>query len=196
MRLFRSLKSTHWVTWSSPLLLLVLVLTLTATSKPTSPVASTSRTTTSSTSHAAAKKTAVATTTIPVAKVTPPTKRPTSTTTLVTIPTTTIARHAVGSSKKIASSVKTVAVASGETVANGDLSGQLAASFSVADVPLDGPGTWSLNTSAPANATLQCANAVAIVQSQVVVAAKDSCQFIIKSLNPSSSLTWQLTPVN
>ena len=30
MRLIRSLKSTHWVMWSSPLLLLVLVFTLTS----------------------------------------------------------------------------------------------------------------------------------------------------------------------
>ncbi|HEY5104220.1 MAG TPA: hypothetical protein VII65_04160 [Acidimicrobiales bacterium] len=195
MRLLRSLKSTHWVTWSSPVLLVVLVLTLTATSKPTSPAASASRTTTSLTPTRAPKKTVEPTTTLPVANVTPPTTRPTSTSTLVAIPTTT-SRNVANSSSKTGSSVKPVAVASGETVGSGALSGQLTPSFNVADVPLDGPGTWSLVTSAPADATLQCANALASVQSQVIVAAKESCQFIIKTIIPSSSLTWQLTPVS
>ncbi|HEY5111703.1 MAG TPA: hypothetical protein VII67_05155 [Acidimicrobiales bacterium] len=79
---------------------------------------------------------------------------------------------------------------------NGELSGQLTPSFDVADVPLDGPGTWTLVTSAPAAATLQCANASTNVQSQIVIAAKSSCQFIITPVTRSNSLTWQLTPIS
>jgi hypothetical protein len=105
-------------------------------------------------------------------------------------------QHANNSSHKTDSNVRPVVVASGESVTSGVLSGQLTPSFNVADVPLDGPGTWTLDTSAPATATLLCAGASTSVQGQIVIAAKSSCQFIITPITRSNSLTWQLTPVS
>jgi hypothetical protein len=78
---------------------------------------------------------------------------------------------------------------------SGALTGRLHPSFEVADVPLAGPGTWLITTSAPARTTVQCANLETKVQTQVVVGSKESCQLIITAVSPATSLTWQLTPV-
>jgi hypothetical protein len=76
------------------------------------------------------------------------------------------------------------------------LTGQLSASFPVADVPLDGPGTWSVATSAAATLTLRCANQSIRLQTQFVIGAREQCQLIITTATTSTSLTWQLTPNN
>jgi hypothetical protein len=78
---------------------------------------------------------------------------------------------------------------------NGALSGQLRPSFEVADVPLEGPGTWSITTSSPARTTVQCANLEARVQIEIVVGSKEICQLIIAAVTRATPLTWQLTPV-
>jgi len=104
--------------------------------------------------------------------------------------------HARGSSIATGSNVKAVANAPAETVASGALSGQLSPSFNVADVPLEGPGTWSLATSSMSNTTLQCSNRTVVVQSSIVVGAKQQCQLIITAANPATNLTWQLTPLS
>jgi hypothetical protein len=100
------------------------------------------------------------------------------------------------SSNEIASSVKPVAYARAESAKNGELTGQLRPSFEVADVPLAGPGTWSITTSSPARTLVQCANLETRVQTEIVVGSKESCQLIISAKTPASSLTWQLTPIS
>ncbi|HEV3187443.1 MAG TPA: hypothetical protein VGZ04_05270 [Acidimicrobiales bacterium] len=74
------------------------------------------------------------------------------------------------------------------------LSGQLSPSFAVADVPLKGPGTWTVATSAPAALTLRCANQSIRVQTSFVIGAHERCQLTITPVTSSTSLTWQLTP--
>ncbi len=194
MRMPHSLKSTHWVTWSSPLLLLVLVFTLTASSSTprvtSSPPISTTtlRVTTglsSTTTSTPARVLAVTTTT--------------TSTTLASRPLLTIAAtnspSVNSSSNEIASSVKPVAFAHAVSATSGALTGRLRPSFDVADVPLEGPGTWLIATSSQARTTVQCANLETAVQTEIVVGSKESCQLIIRAVSPATSLTWQLTPV-
>jgi len=194
MRIPHSLKSTHWVTWSSPLLLLVLVFTLTASSS--TPRVKAIRSIATTTPRVTTRDSS--TTTSPPAR-SLPANSPTTSTTLAIRPLSTVpstnAPHASFSSNEIASSVGPVANAHAESAASGALSGRLRPSFEVADVPLVGPGTWSITTSSPARITMQCANLEARVQTQIVVGSKETCQLIIAGVTPETSLTWQLTPV-
>ena len=166
MRPLRSSTSTHWVIWSSPLLLLVLVFTLTASSGSTPPQRASSL---GSTTHPAAQvdtstsstSTVVTTTTAPRTSrhaATKPTRRPTDQTETVN-PTTTLTTSApsVGESSSVtASNDKSIATASAESVSSGALSGRLDPALGVAVVPLVGPGTWDVATSVPATVTLDC----------------------------------------
>src|SRR6202035_3854287 len=111
-----------------------------------------------------------------------------------TTPPVTSVRRATSSSSATASNAKPVANAPGESASSGVLTGQLTPSFAVADVPLDGPGTWSVATSAPATLTLRCANQAISVQAQFVLGAREQCQLTITPATSSTSLTWQLTP--
>ncbi|MHB8380527.1 MAG: hypothetical protein ACYDB2_11580 [Acidimicrobiales bacterium] len=200
MRRFPSPKSTHWVIWSSPLLLLVMVFTLTTSSSSTprrraaltpttttravtDPVTVTQVTSTPTTSTTAA----TTTTTSPVSRsVVDPLARQVATNAL----------HETGSSLGTASSAKPVANAPAENASSGVVTGQLSPSFAVADVPLDGPGTWVVATSASSHLTLRCANQTVSVQGQFVIGPREHCQLIITPAMTSASLTWQLTPVN
>jgi hypothetical protein len=110
-------------------------------------------------------------------------------------PSTTVSRS-VSSSSKTASNVGPVASASAENASSGVLSGQLNPAFDVADLPLAGPGTWDVASSAPVTVTLACSSATIPVTSQFVIGAKEQCQVSITATTPGSSLTWQLTPVH
>jgi hypothetical protein len=77
---------------------------------------------------------------------------------------------------------------------SGASSGVLGHGFEVVDVPLQGPGTWTLSTSAPTLQSLQCGDQTTLVQQLVVVGATQSCQLAISSTSSGASLTWQLTP--
>ena len=173
-----SLKSAHLLMWSSPILLLILVFTLTSASGPRRPAASLSPTSTS----------------LPVTvttHVTRPLHR-----TPVQHPTAIAAtRSAVVSSSNVTDSTarpaKPVATAS---ALNGAQAGTLSPQVAFVDVPLGGPGRWTLTTSAPTSQTLICAGQSSPVNDQVVVGATQNCQLEITSTSAEASLTWQLTP--
>ena len=179
-----SLRSAHLVMWSSPLLLLVLLFTLTATSKPStrlvivhepSTVSSTSPTTT----------TVVGSTT---------STAPTTTTSVVRSTTTTMTNEthfAVATS----SIVRSPAHAPSVSVSSGVVTGALSRAFAVAVVPLRGPGTWTLSSSAPIIAQLLCPNVSGPVNALIVVNGVQSCQLKLISANAEVSPTWQLTPL-
>jgi len=190
MRLLRSLKSTHWVIWSSPLLLLVLVFTLTASSTParhnlalsTATTATTSTTTPSR--HAARHRASTTTTTTTSRDPTTPSER-----------AKTNARNDDVSSSSTTSSDAPIASASAETAANGALSGQLEPTFDDAEVPFEGPGTWALAASKPLRATLLCQGTAIAVTSEFAVGAHETCQLSLSPATPGTTLTWQVTPV-
>lgn len=200
MRRFPSLKSTHWVIWSSPLLLLVMVFTLTTSSSstPRRREALSPTTTTRAVTDPVTLKQVTTTSTTSTNTTTTTTTKPLNET-VVNAParqSATNALHETNSSHGTASSAKPVANAPAESASSGVLTGQLTPSFAVADVPLDGPGTWSVATSAASLLTLRCANQSISVQAQFVIGAREHCQLMITSATTSNSLTWQLTPVN
>jgi hypothetical protein len=117
---------------------------------------------------------------------------------VITVPapsSTSVSRNA-SSSSGTASNVGSVASASAENASNGALSGQLSLAFNVANLPLAGPGTWDVASSAPVSVTLACSGTTIPVTSQFVIGAKEQCQVSITATTPESSLTWQLTPVH
>jgi hypothetical protein len=65
----------------------------------------------------------------------------------------------------------------------------------VAVVPLRGPGTWTLSSSAPIIAQLLCPNVNGPVNALIVVNGAQSCQLKLTSANAEVSPTWQLTPL-
>jgi len=177
-----TLRSAHLLMWSSPLLLVVLAFTLTTgTSRPTSQTPAQHHHSTSET-----------TTTL---EATSPT---TSTTVLTTTrrrhtgrPTTSVTRYVDATSPKAApTAIKPVVV-----VSSGVLSGALSPGFRVADVPLQGPGLWVLDTSTVIQAHLQCASRSVVVNSRVVIMTAQNCQLQLISTNREVTPTWQLTPV-
>ena len=181
-----SLRSAHLVMWSSPLLLLVLLFTLTATSKPStrlvivhepSTVSSTSPTTTTAAVVGSTTSTA-----------------PTTTTSVVRSTTTTMTNE-THFAVATGSIVRSPARAPSVSVSGGVVTGALSRAFAVAVVPLRGPGTWTLSSSAPINAQLLCPNVSGPVNALIVVNGVQSCQLKLTSANAEVSPTWQLTPL-
>jgi hypothetical protein len=77
---------------------------------------------------------------------------------------------------------------------SGALSGTLEPGFESVDVPLLGPGSWTLSASAATNQSLNCGADASPVDTEVVVGSGQSCQLAIASSSVGASLTWQLTP--
>lgn len=169
-----SFRSAHLVMWSSPLLLLVLVFTLTNSTK--TPAATTAH-------HPSPDQTSTSA---------PPAT--TSTVAASTTTTTTSEASATPSYSATGSTATPVAPASGSNVSSGGLEGNLDHAFPVAVVPLQGPGTWTLVTSAAVRSLLNCATTSSSVTGRVVIAQSQSCQLEITSSNPEVSQTWQLVP--
>ncbi|HTT59398.1 MAG TPA: hypothetical protein VMF33_05070 [Acidimicrobiales bacterium] len=63
----------------------------------------------------------------------------------------------------------------------------------MADVPLRGPGTWEVATSAPVSATLTCAGSTITIETQFEIAAHTLCQVAI-SARSTQNITWELVP--
>ena len=193
----KSLKGSHILMWSSPLLLGVLVLTFSATSNPgglsgsssTSPVSVGTPTRHSPPTTSTEVKRAhtgthpgIAATTTPV-----PVK------TYQPVPTTRPAR-AGGSANSTGSTVSPLASPAGVRTLSGVVSGQLTPSFAFADVPLQGPGSWQFVASAATRSSLHCAAQTSEVSDLVVVGPGQTCQFEIQANGATTSINWQLTP--
>jgi hypothetical protein len=76
---------------------------------------------------------------------------------------------------------------------SGALSGTLAPGIESVDVPLLGPGNWTLSTSVATNQSLDCGAETSPVVAQVVVGADQTCQLEITATSDGTS-SWQLTP--
>jgi hypothetical protein len=185
-----SLKSTHLLMWSSPILLVVLVFTLTSAAKPNVPAASSrppssrSPVTTTLATHSPASTTSQHQRRPPVTPATP-----------VTTTTTTTPPVALSYSVETTTTVRRINSAPNASAMTGESSGALGPGFEVVDVPLRGPGDWTLTTSAPTTQSLQCGDQSSPVLQQVVVGATQSCQLEISSTSSEASLTWQLIPI-
>jgi hypothetical protein len=93
------------------------------------------------------------------------------------------------------STAKPVAPMANVNAMSGALSGTLGPGFESVDVPLLGPGNWTLSASAATNQSLNCGADSSPVASQVVVGSGQNCQLAIASSSVGASLTWQLTPI-
>ena len=76
---------------------------------------------------------------------------------------------------------------------SGELSGTLGPGFDTVDVPLRGPGNWTISASGSTSQSLNCGDDTSPVTTQVVVGPSQSCQLEIAAA-AGTSLTWQLTP--
>src|SRR5665213_15684 len=190
-----SLKSAHLLMWSSPLLLIILVFTLTTGSTPRVPAASSRPP--SSTSPVTTQVPNSTTSTIPTTRASVPvivTAKATAPT--QTAPSTTRSTSSVDNSfsSVTTTTAKPVAPTSNANAMSGELSGTLNPGFESVDVPLLGPGNWTLSSSGPTSQSLNCGADTSPVELQVVVGSNQSCQLEITSTSVGPSLSWQLTP--
>ena len=181
-----SLRSAHLVMWSSPLLLLVLLFTLTATSKPSTRLVIVHEpSTVSSTNPTTTQPAVVSSTTTSTA--------PTTTTSVVRSTTSTMTNE-THFAVATGSIVRSPARAPSVSVSSGVVAGSLNSTFAVAVVPLRGPGTWTLTSSAPLTAQLLCPDVNGPVNALIVVNGAQNCQLKLTSANVEVASTWQLTP--
>jgi hypothetical protein len=75
-------------------------------------------------------------------------------------------------------------------------SGKIDASLNVVDVPLTGPSSWHLVTSAPTNQTLTCDAQSSTIGTSMSVGAHQTCQLEITATTPGTAIAWQLSQTN
>ncbi len=174
-------RGTQLVMWSSPILLLVLVFTLTThpTNTPHRPARSTP-VTTQHRERVAAPGAATTASSATTTTVTSPHPRPART-------STTGATYAA----PIASTARSFAPDVSASASRGVIVGRLTAASNVAVVPLAGPGTWSLATSVPLVAQLQCPSASSSVTRRITIHGPHDCQL---ELVATTTTAWSLAP--
>jgi hypothetical protein len=91
------------------------------------------------------------------------------------------------------SSAKPAGTAPAQSVADGVLSGVLSQTFDAADLPLQGPGTWTLTSSTALATQLACPTHHGAVHIQVVISGAQRCELQLSSTYQGAT-TWQLTP--
>ena len=179
-----TLRSSHLLMWSSPLLLLVLVFTI--TSRPLHPSASTTSLAHTTTTATAGRPTTTTTTTTSTTSTTS-----TTTVTPATTTTTTTSIDQPTTTRAGASDVSTTtSVVASELVDGGRL--DLAHPNEV--VPLGGPGQWSLTSSEPVVSTLICAGHGKVVATTFRLAAGQTCQLNIV-VDTGAPTQWALNAV-
>lgn len=100
---------------------------------------------------------------------------------------------ATRSATSTGSSAQPAGKAPAVNVADGVLSGVLSPTFDVADLPMQGPGSWTLTGSAALQAQLACPSHTGEVQGQVVISGAQRCELQLTSTYQGAT-TWQLTP--
>jgi hypothetical protein len=81
-------------------------------------------------------------------------------------------------------------------VASGELEGLVTSELPVVDIPLQGPGVWTLSTTSPSRDQLDCATSSLTVSSSIVLLTSQRCQLQVASATTGASLTWLLTPAH
>ncbi len=183
-------RAAHLVMLSSPLLLLILVFTLTnASSSPNTSSTSTSSMRAITTTNPASAPTTTRTSTTVVSTLQRRISRVTTTTRVpyVAMPGETYVAPT-------SSIVRPLALAPNKNVASGVLAGTLSAAQPVADVPLEGPGSWMITTSSPTLGVLVCAGSTYAVATRFTLTLHQDCQLMITSTDHEVLPSWRLTP--
>ncbi len=182
-----SLRAAHLVLWSSPILLLVLVFTVssppttTAHARVTTPrsastLRSTTTTTTAATMPSTSGRASGPTPTAPLSR-----RALAIATPGAPSPTTTVATAPPADSSLVANAV------------SGALVGDLSSSGATEDVPIQGPGSWLIESSAPMLAQLFCPGWTESVSTTVTINSLTTCR--IHLINWSNApLRWQIVP--
>lgn len=185
-----TLRSTHLLMWSSPLLLLVLVFTLTARPLHVSP---TSTTTPSTTERSLTTTTQDSTTTTRnhnQNSATTSTSTSTSTTTSTMNPTPAMT---LTSGVPLAHSygVTTTSVAAIVTLGALTARGELTLASPTVVLPLRGPGQWALESSHAVTTSLQCGAQSVVVVALVRIVRSQVCLLDI-AVKREAPITWTL----
>ncbi len=184
-----SLRATHLVLWSSPILLLVLVFSVSGSPK-----------TITSARGAATNKPAMGHRTVPT------TTEMTTSTLAATAPrparTSSVAptRRALATATSDAPSPTTTAATAPRaasslvaSAASGALVGDLVSAGATEDVPLQGPGTWLVQSSAPMLAQLSCPGSTQPVSTTLSINALVACRLHLISAS-AGPVRWQIVP--
>ena len=198
-----TLRTSHLLMWSSPLLLLVLVFTLnsrplhaTTTTTTTTTTATTTtlrplRTSTSTTAHTPTSTGLAIAPHTPATSSTAPT--PTSTSTITTTPTTSSPVVATTSVPRAHSSVSTTTSVVASVSAE-NRTGVLTLDSPEAVFPLRGPGQWSVVADHAVTTELICGSQSRDVVGTVRVAATQTCQLAI-TIATGAPTSWILRAV-
>ncbi len=185
-----SLRAAHLVLWSSPILLLVLVFTV---SNPPTVVARAPRITSPNAARVVRSKPATATT---AHRSTTPSK-PLPTTSSVTAPSaptaTAIAKPVSPSATTTAAIVPSPASSLIGAAANGALVGDLPSADATDEVPIQGPGTWIVQSSAPMLEQLNCSGSTIVVGGSISIDTLTTCRLLLTSQSVDP-VRWQIVP--
>ncbi len=193
--------ASAWVLWSSPLLLIVLVLTLGSTNRAGDPSA-----TPPGSGRSSAPSVVTTASTFPPAhphrvpgrRATPvPTDAATTTTTTTTTSAATSTEPdrtgpAPSTAASSSSTASSATASVGASATSEPVAGQLGAGLSSVVVPVAGPRTWTLASSAPLSATLTCDGQATTVAGSFAVGST-SCELALADPT-GQAVTWQLTP--
>ncbi len=189
-----SIRAAHLVLWSSPILLLILALTVTT---PRTTVLASSPTTTQHPQRETLRS-------APRARPTPVILSPTTSVihSSKTTPTVTASTVPSPSTTRLASPSATSIDATGPSPASppivdavsGAIVGTLDSVDQVEDVPLQGPGTWVVQSSAPMSETLTCSGTDRLVALTVNIDSLETCRLRLTNAS-TSRVRWQIVPV-
>lgn len=182
-----SIRAAHLVLWSSPILLLILALTVTS---PRTTVPTSSPTTTQHPQRETLRSAPRArpTTSVIPSPTTPPTVAAS------TVPRSPITRLASPSATSIDATAQSPVSPLIVGAASGAIVGTLDSVGSVEDVPLQGPGTWVVQSSAPMSATLTCSGTDRLVALTVNIDSIATCRLRLTNAS-TGRVRWQIVPV-
>ena len=185
-----SLRAAHLVQWSSPILLLVLVFTV---SSPPKVVARTSRV--ASRDEVRVVRLKPTTTTTATSRSTTPTEP--VPTTITTTPSTRTATATARSSSPSLTTTAAIEPSPASSLIGGAASGALVGSLPSAgateEVPMQGPGTWTVQSSAPMLEQLTCSGSTVVVGGSISIDTLTTCRLLLTSQSVGP-VHWQIVP--
>ncbi len=186
-----SLRAAHLVLWSSPILLLVLVFTV---SSPPKVVARDARIAPRVAARIIRLKPTTASSQLTTPSVPVPSAALAPTTTILS-PSTATATVRLDSP----SAPTTVAIAPSPAssligaAASGALVGDLPSAGATDEVPMQGPGTWLVQSSAPMLEQLNCSGSTTVVGGSISIDTLMTCRLLLTSQS-TSPVHWQVVP--
>ena len=186
-----SLRAAHLVLWSSPILLLVLVFTV---SSPPTVVARAPMITSRDAARIVRPKPTKSTKSTTSHRSTTPSKPLPTTTSTVTTPSANATAKSVSPSATTTDAIVPAPVSSLiGGAASGALVGDLPSADATDEVPMQGPGTWTVQSSAPMFEQLNCSGSTIVVGGSISIDALTTCRLLLTSQSVEP-VRWQIVP--